>query len=105
MRKDLKSFYKTTIVPSLINEFGYKNIEQVPKISSISINRGFGEAAKNSNKTLQVGSNHRFFESVLYAKKLVDKGTIGEVLSFNGRIGHNGERLKDTWFWKSQVYC
>lgn len=50
MRKDLKSFYKTTIVPSLINEFGYKNIEQVPKITSISINRGFGEAAKNSKE-------------------------------------------------------
>ena len=40
---------------------------------------------KKSKKTLQVGSNHRFFESVRYAKKLVDEGTIGEVLNFNGR--------------------
>ena len=37
MKKDLKSFYKQTIVPSLINDFGYKNIEQVPKITAISI--------------------------------------------------------------------
>ena len=59
--------------------------------------------AKNSKSTLQVGSNHRFFESVRYAKKLVDEDTIGEVLSFNGRIGHNGERLKDTWFWKKDI--
>ena len=29
MKKDLKSFYKQTIVPSLIADFGYKNIEQV----------------------------------------------------------------------------
>jgi len=50
MKKDLKSFYKQTIVPSLINDFGYKNIEQVPKIKAISINRGFGEAAKNSKE-------------------------------------------------------
>jgi large subunit ribosomal protein L5 len=50
MKKDLKSFYKQTIVPSLINDFGYKNIEQVPKITSVSINRGFGEAAKNSKE-------------------------------------------------------
>ena len=57
---------------------------------------------KNSKKTLQVGSNHRFFESV-YMQKLVDKGVIGEVLSFNGRIGHNGERLKDSWFWKKDI--
>ncbi len=73
------------------------------------ISRNFQEAqeiynaAKNSKTTLQVGSNHRFFESVLYAKKLVDDGVIGEVLSFNGRIGHNGERLKDSWFWKKDV--
>ena len=73
------------------------------------ITRNFKEAqeiykvAKNSKNILQVGSNHRFFESVLFAKKLVDKGTIGEVLSFSGRIGHNGERLKDSWFWKKEI--
>jgi large subunit ribosomal protein L5 len=50
MKKDLKSFYKQKIVPSLINQFGYKNIEQVPKIKAISVNRGFGEAAKNSKE-------------------------------------------------------
>ena len=61
------------------------------------------ELAKKSKKTLQVGSNHRFFESVLFAKKLVDTNVIGEVLSFNGRIGHNGERLKDSWFWNKDI--
>jgi large subunit ribosomal protein L5 len=50
MRKDLKKIYRDTIVPSLITEFGYKNIEQVPKIVAVSINRGFGEAAKNSKE-------------------------------------------------------
>ena len=48
MKKDLKVLYKEQVVPSLIKEFGYKNIEQVPKIVKISINRGVGEAAKNS---------------------------------------------------------
>ena len=24
-------------------------------------------------------------------------------MSFNGRIGHNGERLKDSWFWKKDI--
>ena len=50
MKKDLRSFYKQTIVPSLINDFGYKNVEQVPKVIAVSINRGFGEAAKNSKE-------------------------------------------------------
>ena len=61
------------------------------------------EVSKKSKAILQIGSNHRFFESVLFAKKLVDKGTIGEVLSFTGRIGHNGERLKDSWFWDKEI--
>ena len=61
------------------------------------------EVSKKSKAILQIASNHRFFESVLFAKKLVDKGTIGEVLSFTGRIGHNGERLKDSWFWDKEI--
>ena len=50
MKLDLKSLYKQKIVPSLIEEFGYKNIEQVPKIVKISVKRGIGEAAKNSKE-------------------------------------------------------
>jgi len=50
MKLDLKSLYKQKIVPSLIEEFGYKNIEQVPKIVKISVNRGIVEAAKNSKE-------------------------------------------------------
>ena len=61
------------------------------------------EVTKNSKGVLQIGSNHRYFESVMFAKKLVDDGKIGEVLSFNGRIGNNGERLKNSWFWDKEV--
>ena len=50
MKLDLKGLYKQKIVPSLIEEFGYKNIEQVPKLIKISVNRGVGEAAKNSKE-------------------------------------------------------
>ena len=50
MKLDLKNLYKTKIVPSLIEEFGYKNIEQVPKLVKISVNRGIGEASKNAKE-------------------------------------------------------
>ena len=50
MKKDLKAIYKQKIIPSLIDEFGYKNIEQVPKLIKISVNRGIGEASKNSKE-------------------------------------------------------
>ena len=50
MKKDLKTLYRQEIVPSLVQNFGYKNIEQVPKIVKISVNRGLGEASKNSKE-------------------------------------------------------
>jgi large subunit ribosomal protein L5 len=50
MKLNLKSLYKQKIVPALIEEFGYKNIEQVPKLVKISVNRGVGEASKNSKE-------------------------------------------------------
>jgi|TARA_B110000444_G_scaffold260395_1_gene307165 large subunit ribosomal protein L5 len=50
MKLDLKTMYKEQIVPSMVKEFGYKNIEQVPKLVKISVNRGIGEAAKNSKE-------------------------------------------------------
>jgi large subunit ribosomal protein L5 len=50
MKLDLKSLYKQEIIPAMIEAFGYKNIEQVPKIVKISVNRGVGEASKNSKE-------------------------------------------------------
>jgi len=50
MYKDLKTSYREKIVPSMIKDFGYKNIEQVPKVVKISVNRGLGEASKNSKE-------------------------------------------------------
>ena len=50
MHKDLKTLYKEKIVPEMIKDFGHKNIEQVPKIIKISVNRGLGEASKNSKE-------------------------------------------------------
>ena len=40
----LKDKYKDEVVPALMKEFSYKNIMQVPRISSIVLNVGMGEA-------------------------------------------------------------
>ncbi len=40
--------YKTDIVPTLMQEFGYKNVMQVPKLEKIVINIGLGEAVQNA---------------------------------------------------------
>jgi large subunit ribosomal protein L5 len=50
MRKDLKNLYRQKVVPLLIKNFGYKNVEKVPKLVKVSVNRGLGEASKNSKE-------------------------------------------------------
>jgi len=61
------------------------------------------KTAEETGKLLKTGSNHRYFESVKKAYEIAKSGFIGEVLSINGRIGHNGERLKNSWFWDKDV--
>ena len=43
----LKEYYKTEVIPSLQKEYGYKNINQVPKIVKIVVNMGLGEAVQD----------------------------------------------------------
>jgi len=40
----LKQEYKDKVVPALTEEFGYKNVMQVPKLSKIVLSRGVGGA-------------------------------------------------------------
>lgn len=40
----LHSFYKETVVPQLMKQFGYKSIMEVPRIAKITLNMGVGEA-------------------------------------------------------------
>lgn len=40
----LREFYKDTVVPELIKQFGYKSVMEVPRIEKITLNMGVGEA-------------------------------------------------------------
>jgi large subunit ribosomal protein L5 len=43
----LRERYKTDVIPSLMKRFGYKNPMQVPRLKTIVINMGLGEAVGN----------------------------------------------------------
>ena len=40
----LQEFYKETVVPDLIKQFGYKSVMEVPRFTKITLNMGVGEA-------------------------------------------------------------
>jgi len=60
-------------------------------------------AAAKAKRFLKTGSNHRYFASVMKAHEVVKSGAIGEVISLNGRIGNDGERLRGSWFWDKEI--
>jgi len=40
----LQQFFKDTVVPDLLKQFGYKSVMEVPRITKITLNMGVGEA-------------------------------------------------------------
>jgi large subunit ribosomal protein L5 len=46
----LKRHYEKVVVPKLVEEFGYKNALQVPKIDKVVLNMGVGEAVNDTKK-------------------------------------------------------
>lgn len=48
----LEKIYQEKVAPALQKEFGYKSSMQLPKVKSISLNMGLGEAG-NNNKLIE----------------------------------------------------
>ena len=47
MTTRLEKIYKETVVPKLMEKFGYENVMQVPRLTKITLNMGVGEAVGN----------------------------------------------------------
>lgn len=61
------------------------------------------KVAAETKRKLKPGSNHRYFNSVSKAYEIIQSGVIGQINGFFGRIGIDGERLKNSWFWDKEM--
>jgi large subunit ribosomal protein L5 len=43
----LKDRYRDEVIPAMMQEFGYKNAMQVPRLQKVTVNVGLGEATQN----------------------------------------------------------
>ncbi len=50
MEPRLRTYYKQTVVPRLMERFGYKNPFQVPRLEKIVLNMGVGEAIQDAKQ-------------------------------------------------------
>lgn len=84
-RYRLKQHYTDNVVPALIKTFGYKNINEVPKIDKIVINAGFGDIKDNS-KSVQIAVEE--IRQITGQKPVVTKAR-KSVANFKVRQGMN----------------
>ena len=46
-KSPMREFYEKEVVPALMEEFGYKNVMEVPRMVKIVVNMGLGEAIQD----------------------------------------------------------
>ena len=56
MAPRLKERYRQEVLPALVQEFGYRNVMQAPRLEKVTVNVGLGEAVQNP-KALDAASN------------------------------------------------
>ncbi len=89
--------YKQEVVPALVKEFGYKNINEVPKLVKIVLNMGLGEVKGNSKsfniavEELAVISGQK--PVVTTAKKSISNFALREGQKIGAKVTLRGERM------------
>ena len=85
MEARLYDKYVTEVVPALQQKFGYKNVNQIPKIDKIVINMGLGNC-KDNPKALEAAVKE--LEAIAGQKALVTKAK-KSIANFKVRAGQN----------------
>ena len=93
----LKEKYKAEVVAALQQKFGYKNINEVPKLDKIVINMGLGDC-KDNQKALDVAVSELTTISgqkplVTKAKKSVANFKLREGMNVGAKVTLRGERM------------
>ena len=89
--------YKQEVVPALIKEFGYKNVNEVPKLEKIVLNMGLGEVKGNS-KSFNIAVDELAAISgqkpiVTTAKKSISNFGLREGQKIGAKVTLRGERM------------
>ncbi|MCP5455638.1 MAG: 50S ribosomal protein L5 [Thermotogae bacterium] len=79
----LKNKYTEEVIPAMMKEFGYKNVNQVPKIDKVVINMGIGEGSRNKD----VVTKHADELSLIAGQKAVVVAAKKSVANFKLREG------------------
>ena len=97
MATRIKEKYLAEAVPALQQMFGYKNVNEIPRLEKIVINMGLGECKDNA-KSLEVAVNELTAIAgqkplVTKAKKSIANFKLREGMSIGCKVTLRGERM------------
>ncbi|MGV3720374.1 MAG: 50S ribosomal protein L5 [Actinomycetota bacterium] len=101
----MKDRYREQVVPSLMKEFSYKNVMQVPRVEKVVINMGVSTAVQDA-KTLDAAVRDMTAISgqkpiVTRAKKSIAAFKIREGMRIGCKVTLRGERM---WFFLDKLF-
>jgi len=95
----LREFYKDTVVPELVKQFGYKSVMEVPRIEKITLNMGVGEAVADKKVMEHAVSDLEKIAGqkpvVTTAKKSIAGFRLREGMPIGTKVTLRGERMYD----------
>ncbi len=93
----VKELYVKSVVPALVKQFGYKNVNQVPKLVKITINSGLGDVKDNAKSVQQAQEELKLIAGqkpvLTMAKKSVANFKIREGQSVGMKVTLRGTRM------------
>jgi large subunit ribosomal protein L5 len=93
----LRDRYRSEIAPALREEFGYRNVMQIPGLAKIAVNMGVGEAARDAKliegavKDLSLITGQK--PAVARAKKSVANFKLREGMPIGAHVTLRGDRM------------
>ena len=95
----IAELYKSTAVPALIAKFGYKNVNEVPKMVKIVLNMGLGDIKDNSKSFELAVAELRDIAgqapTVTKAKKSIANFKLREGMKIGAKVTLRGKRMYD----------
>lgn len=95
----LKARYKAEIVPALVKQFQYKNINEVPKLEKIVINMGLGSDKDNAKSVQNAAEELKLISGqkpiLTRAKKSVANFKVREGMNVGAKVTLRGDRMYD----------
>ena len=93
----LRERYQNDVIPALQKEFGYKNVNAVPRITKVVVNMGLGEATQNA-KVIDTGADELARitgqkAAVRRAKKSIAQFKVRQGMPIGAMVTLRGERM------------